>query len=185
MRKIGPELTSVPIFLYFVSGMPPQHGLMSGVYVLTQIGTHEPQAAEVDLVNVTTMPPGQPLANFYLALKSWLKCHLLWEDFLPCSCHAEYLACTWSKYLLIACYMPKNCAKHSLSSTSYNLQSNLSQAVSVIISIYERISSERATCLSHTVRRRQRQDMKPGSVALEPMVEPHIHHVIQAVILLD
>ena len=30
-RKIDPELTSVPIFLYFVCGMPPRHGLMSGV----------------------------------------------------------------------------------------------------------------------------------------------------------
>ena len=26
LRKIGPELTSVPIVLYFVCGMPPQHG---------------------------------------------------------------------------------------------------------------------------------------------------------------
>ena len=25
-QEIGPELTSVPIFLYFVCGMPPQHG---------------------------------------------------------------------------------------------------------------------------------------------------------------
>ena len=31
VRKIVPELTSVPIFLYFVCGMPPQHGLMSCV----------------------------------------------------------------------------------------------------------------------------------------------------------
>ena len=31
VRKIGPELTSMPIFLYFVHGMLPQHGLMSGV----------------------------------------------------------------------------------------------------------------------------------------------------------
>ena len=30
-RKIVPELTTVAIFLYFVYGMPPQHGLMSGV----------------------------------------------------------------------------------------------------------------------------------------------------------
>ena len=30
VRKIGPELTSVPIFLYFVCGMLPQQGLMSG-----------------------------------------------------------------------------------------------------------------------------------------------------------
>uniref|UniRef100_A0A5F5PX68 cysteine--tRNA ligase n=1 Tax=Equus caballus TaxID=9796 RepID=A0A5F5PX68_HORSE len=29
-RKIGPELTSVPILLYFICGSPPQHGLMSG-----------------------------------------------------------------------------------------------------------------------------------------------------------
>ena len=27
MRKTDPELTSVPIFLYFVCGMPPHHGL--------------------------------------------------------------------------------------------------------------------------------------------------------------
>ena len=31
LRKMVPELTSVPILLYFVYGMPPQHGLMSGV----------------------------------------------------------------------------------------------------------------------------------------------------------
>ena len=30
VRKIGPELTSVPIFLYCVCGTPPQHGLNSG-----------------------------------------------------------------------------------------------------------------------------------------------------------
>ena len=31
VRKIGPELTLVPIFLNFVCGMPPQHSLMNGV----------------------------------------------------------------------------------------------------------------------------------------------------------
>ena len=31
VKKIGPELTSVLIFLYFVCGMPPRHGLMIGV----------------------------------------------------------------------------------------------------------------------------------------------------------
>ena len=31
VRKIGFELTSVPIFLYFVCGTPSQLGLMSGV----------------------------------------------------------------------------------------------------------------------------------------------------------
>ena len=33
VKKIGPQLTSVPVFLYFVCGMPPRHGLMSGVLV--------------------------------------------------------------------------------------------------------------------------------------------------------
>ena len=36
VRKIVPELTSVSIFLYFVYGMLPQHGLMSGVWVHTR-----------------------------------------------------------------------------------------------------------------------------------------------------
>ena len=36
LRKIGPELTCVPIFLYFVCGMPPQHGLVSSMWVCTQ-----------------------------------------------------------------------------------------------------------------------------------------------------
>ena len=31
VTKIVTELTSVPIFLYFVCGMLPQHSLMSGV----------------------------------------------------------------------------------------------------------------------------------------------------------
>ena len=31
VRKTGPELASVPIFLCFVCGIPPQHGLTSGV----------------------------------------------------------------------------------------------------------------------------------------------------------
>ena len=35
-RKIVAELTSVPIFLYFVCGTPPQCGSMSGVQVCTR-----------------------------------------------------------------------------------------------------------------------------------------------------
>ena len=31
VRKIVPELTSVPIFLYLVCEMPPQHDLMSSM----------------------------------------------------------------------------------------------------------------------------------------------------------
>ena len=35
LGKIGPELTSVPFFFYFLSGMLPQNDL-SGVYVHSQ-----------------------------------------------------------------------------------------------------------------------------------------------------
>ena len=31
VKKVGLELISLPIFLYFVCGSPPQHGLMSSV----------------------------------------------------------------------------------------------------------------------------------------------------------
>ena len=36
VRKIRPELTSMPVLLYFICGMPLQHGLMSSVQVLTR-----------------------------------------------------------------------------------------------------------------------------------------------------
>ena len=36
LRKIVPELTSVAVFLYFICGTLPQHGLMSGVQVHAQ-----------------------------------------------------------------------------------------------------------------------------------------------------
>ena len=33
VRNIVPELTSVPVFLYFVCGAPPQHSMMSSVQI--------------------------------------------------------------------------------------------------------------------------------------------------------
>ena len=54
-KLIVAELTSVPVFLYFVCGMSPKHGLVSG-------GPHlgsEPCKAEH--VNLATMPLGWPL----------------------------------------------------------------------------------------------------------------------------
>ena len=50
MRKVGPELTSVSVFLCFTCGTPPQHGLMSSV------GPHPGS----ECANPTTTPPGQP-----------------------------------------------------------------------------------------------------------------------------
>ena len=37
LKKIATELTSVPSSLYFVCGMPPQHGLMSGAELAPRI----------------------------------------------------------------------------------------------------------------------------------------------------
>ena len=63
MRKTGPELTSVPMFLYFVCGMPPQHGLMSGAR--SGIRTSEPWTAEAEGANLATTPPGQPPVFYF------------------------------------------------------------------------------------------------------------------------
>ena len=68
--KLLPELTSAPIFLYFVCGMLPQHGLMMVCSSATRIWTREPQAAEVERVNLTT-PPGHPLKGA-LSYVNWI-----------------------------------------------------------------------------------------------------------------
>ena len=62
LRKAGPELTSVPIFLYFLYvGCLPQHGLMSSAMSAPGIQTGGPRAAKAERVNLTTVPLGQPL----------------------------------------------------------------------------------------------------------------------------
>ena len=60
VRKIGPVLTSIAIFLYFVCGTPPQCGLTSR--------TQEPHATKAECVNLTTTPLGQPLVLKFLCI---------------------------------------------------------------------------------------------------------------------
>ena len=53
VRQIGPELTSVTIFLYYVCGILPQYGLVSSVYVRTrdpnpQTPGHQSGASELN-----------------------------------------------------------------------------------------------------------------------------------------
>ena len=57
LRKIATELTSVPIFLYFVWGILPQHGLCRSA---ARIQTCEPRATEMEHMNLITMPQGWP-----------------------------------------------------------------------------------------------------------------------------
>ena len=66
-RKIGPELTSAPIFLHFARGTPPQHGLMSGARSTFEIWTCEPWANEAECVNLTAVPPGRPLMCLFFS----------------------------------------------------------------------------------------------------------------------
>ena len=49
LRKTGPELTSMPTFLYFIRGPLPQHGLISTVEVRTRgrMGHPRPQKQRV------------------------------------------------------------------------------------------------------------------------------------------
>ena len=58
LRKISPELTSVPVFLCFVCGMPATAWLLqSGVGL--RPGT-EPRLLKQSLLNLTIRPQGQP-----------------------------------------------------------------------------------------------------------------------------
>ena len=79
LRKISPELTAanpplfaeedwpwaniVPIFLYFICGCPPEHGVPSSAVSAPGMRTCEPQAAEVEHSHLAAAPPGRPL-NF-------------------------------------------------------------------------------------------------------------------------
>ena len=62
VRKVVAELTSVPVFLYFMSlcGLPPQRGLTSDARSTPGIRNCEPWATKAERVNLTTIPPGRP-----------------------------------------------------------------------------------------------------------------------------
>ena len=65
LRKTGPELTSMPILLYFIRGMPTTAWLLpSGAMSAPGIRTGEARAAEVERPNLTTAPPGRPLKSY-------------------------------------------------------------------------------------------------------------------------
>ena len=55
LRKTGPELISVPIFLCFICG---KHGLSSSAMSPPGIRTPEPRATEAEYANLTAVPPG-------------------------------------------------------------------------------------------------------------------------------
>ena len=46
--------------LFFVCGMPPQHGLKSSVQSMPGIQTRKPQATKAECVKWTSTSPGQP-----------------------------------------------------------------------------------------------------------------------------
>ena len=60
LRKIGTELISVSVFLYFVCRLLPQHGLMSGVGLHPGSEPVNPGLPKWSTLNLITMPPGQP-----------------------------------------------------------------------------------------------------------------------------
>ena len=67
LRKAGPELTSVPIFLHFICGTPVTAWLDEWC-VGPCPGSKLPNPglpAEAERVNLTAAPPGQPLALIF------------------------------------------------------------------------------------------------------------------------
>ena len=65
MALIGPELTSVPIVLYFMWDAATVWLDVSARSV-PGIGTCEPGSTEVERTNLTTTPPGQPPNRFLI-----------------------------------------------------------------------------------------------------------------------
>ena len=59
LRKIRPELTSVPIFLHFTLELPPQHG-WEWCMSAPGIRTYEPKPLKRSVSNSNTMPQGRP-----------------------------------------------------------------------------------------------------------------------------
>ena len=89
-----PELKSVPVFLYFVWGSPPQHGHWPAVCGLC-LGPN-PRPPKQSTPNLTTRPPGLAyLFNFYmlfdLSSLPCLFCLLLYlQCQAPCLAHRRH-----------------------------------------------------------------------------------------------
>ena len=79
MKKSDLELTSVPIFLHFVCGMLPQHGLMSSVWVPHP--ESEPLAAKAEHENLTTTPLGWPRKSFFFKLDTVLPSYIQYFEY--------------------------------------------------------------------------------------------------------
>ena len=62
LRKICPELTSVPILLYFVCGLLPQHGRCQWY---RSVPENQTRPLKQGTLNLTTRPLGQPSMLFY------------------------------------------------------------------------------------------------------------------------
>ena len=60
LRKISPELTSVPFFLYFICGTPTTAWLAKWRHVRTRDLNRRPWAAETEGTNITAVPLGRP-----------------------------------------------------------------------------------------------------------------------------
>ena len=89
VRKIRPELTSVPIFFYFVCEMPPQHGWMSGVgpHPGSKPANPGPPKQSAWNFNHLAMEPA-PHINFYLTTFQ-----------TSCSIHLLYICLEQDHYL--------------------------------------------------------------------------------------
>ena len=66
LSKTGPELTSGPIFLYFICGMPTTVWLDKWCYVRTRDLNQRTPGCQVERANLTAAPPGHPPAFFIL-----------------------------------------------------------------------------------------------------------------------
>ena len=66
LRKPGPELISMPVFLYFIYETPATAWLAKQCHVCTRDPNPEPRATEAERVSLTTAPPGLTPGGFFI-----------------------------------------------------------------------------------------------------------------------
>ena len=111
-KEAVPELTSIPIFLYFIRGTPATAWLDKPC-VGQQAQEPEPQAAVVEHMNLTAMPQGWPP----MPVVKHLPAH---HCYRPCSSHTLYPSSSNSPPTTTSCSFSSSSFSSCCSSSSHH-----------------------------------------------------------------
>ena len=74
LRKTGPELTSMPIFLYFICGTPTTAWLAKRCHVHTQDPNRQTPGCQGGRAHLIDVPPGSPCQSIFICQ---FYCHVI------------------------------------------------------------------------------------------------------------